>query len=265
VLKGPSAVLFGRGSTGGIINQVSKTPKLTPFYEFSGTVGNGPQGRVAVDVNQPIGGSAALRLNLMGFKGETVGREYVDQQRLGTAPSFGIGLNGPTRFIASYYYLNDDNIPDYGFPYLLGKPVPTDRPVSSRIFYGIPNRDYEHDDIHIGTLRKDYAKVQEPIGWHPAPRSQLVLDPDPVTAEVVRWEPFAGQNMGRRLWAWVRQLHTGEAGGLPGQAIAFVASAGGAVLVWTGIALAWRRFRSWRRRSRSGEAAGPPGQEVSAD
>jgi catecholate siderophore receptor len=156
VLKGPSAVLFGRGSTGGIINQVSKTPKLTPFYEFTGTVGNGPQGRVAVDVNQPIGPSGALRLNLMGFKGETVGRDYVDQQRLGAAPSFGIGLNGPTRFIVSCYYLNDDNIPDYGFPYLLGKPVPVDRPVSSRIFYGIPNRDYEHDDVHIGTLRFEH-------------------------------------------------------------------------------------------------------------
>ena len=107
--------------------------------------------------------------------------------------------------------------------------------------------------------------IQEPVGWHPTPRSQLVLDP--VTAEVVRWEPFAGQNMGRRLRAWVRPLHTGEAAGLVGQTVALVASAGGAVLVWTGVALAWRRFRSWRRRARSGEAILAPGpsQEVSAD
>ena len=107
--------------------------------------------------------------------------------------------------------------------------------------------------------------IQEPVGWHPAPRSQLVLDP--VTAEVVKWEPFAGQNMGRRLRAWVRPLHTGEAGGLVGQTIAFLASAGGAVLVWTGIALAWRRFRSWRRRAGSSEVILAPkaSQEVSAD
>jgi uncharacterized iron-regulated membrane protein len=107
--------------------------------------------------------------------------------------------------------------------------------------------------------------IQEPVGWHPSPRSQLVLDP--VTAQVVRWEPFAGQNMGRRLRAWVRPLHTGEAGGLAGQTIAFLASAGGSVLVWTGIALAWRTFRSWRRRARSDEAvlAPEPRQEVSAD
>ncbi|MGH7350437.1 MAG: PepSY domain-containing protein, partial [Candidatus Rokuibacteriota bacterium] len=107
--------------------------------------------------------------------------------------------------------------------------------------------------------------TQEPAGWHPTPRSQLVLDP--FTAAVVKWEPFAGQGLGRRLRAWVRPLHTGEAGRLAGQTVAFVASAGGAVLVWTGIALAWRRFRSWRRRVRSpGTSLGNrAGQEVSAD
>ncbi|MGH7385988.1 MAG: PepSY-associated TM helix domain-containing protein, partial [Candidatus Rokuibacteriota bacterium] len=107
--------------------------------------------------------------------------------------------------------------------------------------------------------------IQEPAGWHPTPRSQLVLDP--FTAAVVKWEPFAGQSLGRQLRAWVRPLHTGEAGRLGGQTVAFVASAGGAVLVWTGIALAWRRFRSWRRRVRSpGTSLGNrAGQEVSAD
>ena len=107
--------------------------------------------------------------------------------------------------------------------------------------------------------------IQESVDWHPSPRSQLVLDP--VTAEVVRWEPFAGQKMGRWLRAWVRPVHTGEASGLAGQTIAFLASAGGSVLVWTGIALAWRRFRSWRCRAGSGEAVRAPEarQEVSAD
>lgn len=107
--------------------------------------------------------------------------------------------------------------------------------------------------------------IQEPVGWHPSPRSQLVLDA--VTADVVKWEPFAGQNMGRRLRAWVRPLHTGEAAGLVGQTIALLASAGGTVLVWTGLALAWRRFRSWRRRAGMAEAILAPEtrQEVSAD
>ena len=152
VLKGPSSVLFGRGSTGGIINQVSKTPKLTPFYEISGTVGSGPQGRATLDLNQPFGGSAALRLNLMGFKGDTPGRDEVTSERWGVAPSFAIGLDGPTRLIASYFYQGDDNLPDYGLPYLRGGPAK----VNTESFYGIPSRDYEHDDIHIGTLRLEH-------------------------------------------------------------------------------------------------------------
>jgi catecholate siderophore receptor len=152
VLKGPSSVLFGRGSTGGIINQVSKTPKLTPFYEISGTVGSGPQGRATLDFNQPFGDAAALRLNLMGFKGDTPGRDLVTSERWGVAPSFGIGLNGPTRLIVSYFYQGDDNLPDYGLPYLRGGPAK----VNTENFYGFPKRDYEHDDVHIGTIRLEH-------------------------------------------------------------------------------------------------------------
>jgi hypothetical protein len=65
---------------------------------------------------------------------------------------------------------------------------------------------------------------------------------------VVRWETFAGNNAGRRLRSWSRFAHTGEAYGLAGQTIAGIASAGGAVLVWTGIALSLRRLSAWRRR-----------------
>ncbi len=152
VLKGPSSVLFGRGSTGGVINQVSKSPKRTAFSEISGTVGSGPQGRTTVDLNQPFGASAALRLDVMGFKGDSPGRDEVTSERWGVAPSFAIGLNGPTRLIASYFYQGDDNVPDYALPYLRGGPARVD----TESFYGLPRRDYEHDDTHIGTLRLEH-------------------------------------------------------------------------------------------------------------
>lgn len=71
-------------------------------------------------------------------------------------------------------------------------------------------------------------------------RSQLTLNSS--TAEVVKWEPFAEQNSGRKLRTWTRFLHTGEAGGVMGEAIAAVASAGGVVLVCTGLAMTGRRF-----------------------
>jgi hypothetical protein len=54
----------------------------------------------------------------------------------------------------------------------------------------------------------------------------------------------------------MRFAHTGELGGIPGEAVAGLASAGGGFLVWTGIALSLRRLAAWRGRRR--RAAAPP-------
>jgi len=81
---------------------------------------------------------------------------------------------------------------------------------------------------------------------NPIARSQLLLNP--MTAAVVRWEPYTGLNLGRRLRMWARVAHTGEAAGLPGQIIAGLASLGGGFLVFTGLALACRRFYAWMGR-----------------
>lgn len=77
-------------------------------------------------------------------------------------------------------------------------------------------------------------------GPRPDLRATLVLDAD--TGEEIRWQPYASQSAGQKARAWGRFIHTGEAGGFLGQTIAFLASAGAAMLVWTGLALAWRRF-----------------------
>jgi catecholate siderophore receptor len=153
VLKGPSAVMFGRGSTGGVINQVSKTPQPTASYIASGTAGSGPTFRGTLDLNQPLGGSAAIRLNAMGMDADVPGRNEVHIERFGVAPSVAIGLGGPTRLTLSYAYLQDDNVPDYGFPYVFGKPADVDRDN----WYGFTQRDFERDSVHIGTARLEHA------------------------------------------------------------------------------------------------------------
>jgi uncharacterized iron-regulated membrane protein len=83
-------------------------------------------------------------------------------------------------------------------------------------------------------------------------------NPRPDTREQLKLKvedgKFAGLTMysdgplSRRLTSWVRYLHTGEVFGVFGQTIAMLASLVGAVLVWTGLALTWRRFRAWRNR-----------------
>lgn len=80
-------------------------------------------------------------------------------------------------------------------------------------------------------------------------RTSVVIDA--ATGEVQRTEKFETLPLGRRLRTWLRWIHTGEAGGVAGQTIAGLASAGGAVLTWTGISLALRRLRASRARARA--------------
>jgi len=77
-------------------------------------------------------------------------------------------------------------------------------------------------------------------GGRPDKRAQLTLDRE--TGDEVRWEPFSENTRGRKIRAWMRFAHTGEAGGLLGQSLASAASLGGVFLACTGIALAIRRF-----------------------
>ncbi|HEX9271023.1 MAG TPA: PepSY domain-containing protein [Candidatus Binatia bacterium] len=89
------------------------------------------------------------------------------------------------------------------------------------------------------------VSISEPSAPHTFARSQLTLNR--ATAEVMKREPYSENSAGRKLRTWFRGLHTGEAFGLFGQTIAGLASLGGCFLVWTGLAMAWRRFRSWGR------------------
>jgi uncharacterized iron-regulated membrane protein len=89
------------------------------------------------------------------------------------------------------------------------------------------------------------VSISEPSAPHNFARSQLTLNR--ATAEVVKGEPYSENSTGRKLRSWFRGLHTGEAFGFFGQTIAGLASLGGCFLVWTGLAMAWRRFRSWGR------------------
>jgi uncharacterized iron-regulated membrane protein len=86
-------------------------------------------------------------------------------------------------------------------------------------------------------------------GGQPQKRAQLALNP--ATGEVSKWEPFPTQTPGRRLRSILRFAHTGEVLGIPGQTLAGIVSLGAAFLVWTGLALTWRRYRQWRAPKRT--------------
>lgn len=88
--------------------------------------------------------------------------------------------------------------------------------------------------------------IDSGTGGQPQKRAQLVLDR--ASGDIVRWEPFSSYSRGRQLRSILRFAHTGEVLGITGQTIAGVVSAGGSVLVITGLALALRRFWSWLKK-----------------
>ena len=87
--------------------------------------------------------------------------------------------------------------------------------------------------------------IDQGDGGQPQLRGTLVVGRD---GQVVNWADFSSNSTGQKLRLLARFTHTGESLGVWGQAIAGLATAGGAVMVYTGIALALRRLFGWRRR-----------------
>ena len=93
--------------------------------------------------------------------------------------------------------------------------------------------------------------IDEGIHWNVFARSTLTLKTE--SAEVAKWDPYGERNSAVQLRSWFRFTHTGETGGIAGQIIGFIACVGGAVLVWTGFSLAFRRFGNFIKRRRDQE------------
>ncbi len=126
VLMGPSSMLFGRGSTGGAINQVTRKPELKAHTEVSAAANTEGLGRVTADVNRPISDTAALRIDLMAQNGAPTTRKDMTVRDYGVAPSLKFGINTPTEITLQALYQHNRDRPDYGVPPLNGFPA-TDR------------------------------------------------------------------------------------------------------------------------------------------
>ncbi len=147
VLKGPSATLFGRGSTGGVVNQVSKAPRLEPLDVVNADVGSNDEYRGTVDIDRPIGSNAAFRLNAMGESSGVADRDYVRNRHWGVAPELAFGIGEPTTVTLAYFHLSENDVPDSGIPFLNGAPAPVNR----SNFYGLTS-DHAISQVDIGTM-----------------------------------------------------------------------------------------------------------------
>ena len=167
VLQGPSSVAFGRGSTGGVVNQATKAPGLTRFVSGDADFGTDLTRRGTIDINLPLpklGSGAAFRLNVMGNEGKVAGRDVAENRRFGIAPSLSLGLGTPTRWTFSYFHQNADDIPDYGIPWLFNGPAP----VPHNNYYGLKDDNYLRTYDDIGT-----AKVEHDVNGNFMLRNQV--------------------------------------------------------------------------------------------
>src|SRR3569623_1319539 len=122
VLKGPSSMLFGRGSTGGVINQVSKQPSLRDHSGISATVGTDSYLRTTADFNRRLSDTSAFRVNLMGQDVGTT-RDVMKNKDVGIAPSLRLGIGTPTEITLSALLQHNRAMPDYGFLDVNGRPI----------------------------------------------------------------------------------------------------------------------------------------------
>ena len=130
VLQGPSSVTFGRGSTGGVVNQATKSARPDRFLSGDVDFGTDSTRRITLDYDQPIralGQGTAFRLNVMGNDSQVAERDVAENRRFGVAPSLAFGLGSPTRLYLNYFHQQADDTPDYGIPWLFDQPAPVDR------------------------------------------------------------------------------------------------------------------------------------------
>ncbi|HEX6283546.1 MAG TPA: TonB-dependent receptor, partial [Pyrinomonadaceae bacterium] len=131
---------------------------------FSGTLdfGTDRTRRFTGDINLPLSSTIGFRLNLLDHHSEVAGRDVVEFDRWGVAPSLTFGLGKPTRFTVSYYKLKQNNISDYGIPWVpaannaLVEFRDRPAPVPRNTFYGLRDRDFEKLNTDLVTLRFEH-------------------------------------------------------------------------------------------------------------
>jgi len=160
VLKGPSALTFGRGAGGGLVNRTLKEADFTRIYEATAQTGSYWDRRVTLDAGQAVNENFAARLNVMYEGGDTF-RDFGKLERYGINPTVTYKPNDTTKVRLSYEYYHDERTADRGNP---SQAVLPTAPGSSRAnparpfapngdltaFFGSPNLNVARATVQTG-------------------------------------------------------------------------------------------------------------------
>ncbi|HLM57047.1 MAG TPA: TonB-dependent siderophore receptor [Pyrinomonadaceae bacterium] len=153
-LKGPNALIFGRGGGGGVINRVTKEANFSPSREIWLTGGSFYNRRVSGDFNQPLGDRVAFRLNGV-YENSDSYRRFVGLNRTAFNPTFTIVPDEKTRVTVGYEFARDRRIADRGITSFRGRPAD----VPAETFYGNPDDSRVRSNVNIlsGTFDRQFG------------------------------------------------------------------------------------------------------------
>ena len=151
VLKGPNAMIFGRGGGGGIVNRVLKRPSFSGAKSLM-VSGDGWGGRrFSGDVDHALSGAVGLRLNGI-YENSDSFRRHVDLKRYGINPTAAFLAGPDTRIDLSYEYFHDRRTADRGVP------SDGDEPIRghTRTFFGDPDDSFSKANVNLATIAVEH-------------------------------------------------------------------------------------------------------------
>lgn len=150
-LKGPNAMIFGRGGGGGVINRVTKEAGFAPLRELTLQGGSFGNKRFTGDFDQPLGNRVAFRMNAM-YENSDSFRRFVGLERYGLSPSLTINAGRETRVTLGYEHFRDMRTADRGITSFQGRPA--DVPIST--YYGNPKQSHVNANVNLGSALVDH-------------------------------------------------------------------------------------------------------------
>ena len=154
VLKGPAALVFGRGAGGGVVNRTLKEADGTRIYDASVQTGSYGDRRVTLDAGQAVNENVAVRLNTF-YEGSDTFRDYGNLERFGFNPTVTLKPDDDTKIKLSYEFYHDKEVADRGNPSIgtgaLGNPTAPFVPNGNYpAFFGGPQYNTTHADVNTG-------------------------------------------------------------------------------------------------------------------
>lgn len=282
VVRGSDSALGGRGSAGGSINIITKSPQAADFVRASASLGSADYKHAALDVNQYLGDGIGVRVAAMWHDQDFAGRDAIWARRWGVAPSITIGLNSDTRLTASYYYLESHELPDSGIPYLysasnlpgtgeiyvepaIGR-VTTIAGVTGKVdrdaFYGVKSRDFRDAYTHQASMRVEHdfggLTLRNTSRFSHNEQNYIFTQPDDQQGNVYGTNANSPATAGGLVW---RRSNTryGYAQGLTNQTDLFGAFSTGAIKhsIAAGVEFSWEKARRGTYALSNGSSISP--------